>query len=91
MHLAALATANDTSGEADARPLSFRQVGGQGEDLGDELPAVEAAAPRIESQRLDRVHLFGTVGLEGIAGCGHGWSLPVSSCGKGASQVRHGL
>src|SRR5262249_34565900 len=64
--LAAVAAQDDAPGDLDVRPLSFGQLGGQLEDVGDGRVAVETAAPGVEAERLDGPQLVGTAGLVGV-------------------------
>ena len=88
--LAGRTTQDDAPGDADARPLLLRLVGGQPQDVADGLVVVEASAPRVEAERLDGPQLVETAGFKGVGG--HGRTLFVGGTGKGGvSQVRLGL
>src|SRR5439155_1368962 len=73
---AALAPADDSTGDADARALVVGQVRRQLQYGRDGGVAVEAAAPRIDAQFLNPPQLLGAAGLMRMVGCGgHGCGL----------------
>jgi hypothetical protein len=72
MDLAALAPADDASGDSHTGPLAFWKVGVHPDNVRNGHCAVKSLAPWVNSERFDRMELFKTDFGKVLGFVGHG-------------------